>query len=69
VKTLTAVRAFTQRRAARMLRTMASPAPTTLPSPTPIRIGISACLLGRTVRFDGGHKKNAFLTDTLADYV
>ena len=33
------------------------------------RIGVSACLLGDEVRFDGGHKRNRFLTDTLKDYV
>lgn len=35
----------------------------------PIRIGISACLLGQTVRFDGGHKRDAFLTDTFGEFV
>jgi uncharacterized protein YbgA (DUF1722 family)/uncharacterized protein YbbK (DUF523 family) len=35
----------------------------------PIRLGISACLLGREVRFDGGHKRDAFLTDTLGRFV
>jgi uncharacterized protein YbgA (DUF1722 family)/uncharacterized protein YbbK (DUF523 family) len=35
----------------------------------PIRIGVSACLLGREVRYDGGHKRNAFLADTFGDYV
>ena len=43
------------------------------PLPTPeletIRIGISACLLGREVRFDGGHKLDRFLRDTLGAYV
>ena len=34
-----------------------------------IRIGISQCLLGERVRFDGGHKRDPFLTDTLARYV
>ncbi|MDX9787414.1 MAG: DUF523 and DUF1722 domain-containing protein [Desulfobacterales bacterium] len=34
-----------------------------------IRIGISACLLGEKVRYDGGHKKDRFLTDTLGQYV
>src|SRR4051812_947776 len=34
-----------------------------------IRIGISACLLGQEVRFDGGHKKDAFLTGVLAPHV
>jgi uncharacterized protein YbgA (DUF1722 family)/uncharacterized protein YbbK (DUF523 family) len=34
-----------------------------------IRIGISACLLGQNVRYDGGHKKDAFLTGQLARFV
>ena len=34
-----------------------------------IRIGISACLLGEEVRFDGGHKRDPFLTDVLAPHV
>jgi uncharacterized protein YbgA (DUF1722 family)/uncharacterized protein YbbK (DUF523 family) len=33
------------------------------------RLGVSACLLGREVRYDGGHKKNDFLTVTLAAHV
>jgi len=36
---------------------------------TPIRLGISACLLGQNVRYDGGHKLDRFLTDTLGQYV
>jgi uncharacterized protein YbgA (DUF1722 family)/uncharacterized protein YbbK (DUF523 family) len=35
----------------------------------PIRIGISACLLGEEVRFDGGHKRDRFLTDVLGRHV
>src|SRR5512145_2249420 len=35
----------------------------------PIRVGISACLLGQQVRYDGGHKRDAFLTDTLGRWV
>jgi uncharacterized protein YbgA (DUF1722 family)/uncharacterized protein YbbK (DUF523 family) len=35
----------------------------------PLRVGISACLLGQEVRFDGGHKRNAFLTDVLGPFV
>ncbi len=31
----------------------------------PIRIGISSCLLGSPVRFDGGHKRFRFATDLL----
>ena len=34
-----------------------------------IRIGVSACLLGDDVRYDGGHKRNAFLLEELAEYV
>lgn len=33
------------------------------------RIGISACLLGRSVRFDGGHKRHAFVCDALEPFV
>jgi len=36
---------------------------------TPIKIGVSACLLGEKVRYDGGHKWDRFLTDTLGQYV
>ncbi len=35
----------------------------------PIRIGISSCLLGEEVRFDGGHKRDAFLTGTFGQFV
>ncbi len=35
----------------------------------PIRIGVSACLLGDEVRYDGGHQKDAYLTTTLARHV
>jgi uncharacterized protein YbgA (DUF1722 family)/uncharacterized protein YbbK (DUF523 family) len=35
----------------------------------PLRIGISTCLLGEEVRWDGGHKRDRFLTDVLAGYV
>jgi uncharacterized protein YbgA (DUF1722 family)/uncharacterized protein YbbK (DUF523 family) len=34
-----------------------------------IRLGISSCLLGNNVRYDGGHKLDRFLTDTLGKYV
>ena len=36
---------------------------------TAIRLGISACLLGEEVRFDGGHKRDRFLTDELGKHV
>lgn len=35
----------------------------------PIRIGISRCLLGDHVRYDGGHKRDSFLADVLGRYV
>lgn len=34
-----------------------------------IRLGVSACLLGEKVRYDGGHKQDRYLTDTLGQYV
>ncbi|ADU68422.1 2-thiouracil desulfurase family protein [Pantoea sp. At-9b] len=34
-----------------------------------IPVGISACLLGDNVRFDGGHKRFAFATDELSPFV
>ncbi|MDE2836485.1 MAG: DUF523 and DUF1722 domain-containing protein [Chloroflexota bacterium] len=33
------------------------------------RIGVSACLLGEPLRYDGGHLRNAFLTRTLGPHV
>ena len=33
-----------------------------------IRVGISTCLLGQPVRWDGGHKREPFLTEVLAPY-
>jgi len=34
-----------------------------------IRLGVSRCLLGENVRYDGGHKLDRFLVDTLGKYV
>jgi uncharacterized protein YbbK (DUF523 family) len=34
-----------------------------------IRVGISSCLLGETVRFDGGHKRDTFLVETFGRFV
>jgi uncharacterized protein YbgA (DUF1722 family)/uncharacterized protein YbbK (DUF523 family) len=34
-----------------------------------IKLGISTCLLGENVRYDGGHKLDRYLTDTLGQYV
>lgn len=34
-----------------------------------MKIGISTCLLGEKVRYDGGHKHDRYLTDILGKYV
>jgi uncharacterized protein YbgA (DUF1722 family)/uncharacterized protein YbbK (DUF523 family) len=33
-----------------------------------IKIGISSCLLGNNVRYDGGHQHDRYITDTLGRY-
>jgi uncharacterized protein YbgA (DUF1722 family)/uncharacterized protein YbbK (DUF523 family) len=33
------------------------------------RVAISECLLGREVRYDGGHKRDSFLTEALSPHV
>jgi uncharacterized protein YbgA (DUF1722 family)/uncharacterized protein YbbK (DUF523 family) len=35
----------------------------------PVRIGISACLLGERVRFDGNHKRDPFLVEVFGRHV
>lgn len=44
-----------------------------LPPPTPardtVRLGVSSCLLGLKVRYDGQHKRDAFLVDTVGPLV
>ncbi len=35
----------------------------------PVRLGISRCLLGEPVRYDGGHKRDPFLADVLGQHV
>lgn len=35
---------------------------------SPIRVGVSACLLGQPVRYDGGHKADPFIIETLGRY-
>src|SRR5687768_6297292 len=64
--------------ALRAWRSRVPPAPTAGRAPlglrqqkdltSPIRIGISSCLLGNGVRFDGGHKKDSFLTGTFGRF-
>lgn len=34
-----------------------------------LRIGVSACLMGEPVRFDGGHRRDRYLTDTIQRFV
>lgn len=34
-----------------------------------IKLGVSKCLLGENVRYDGGHKLDRFIRDTLGEYV
>ncbi len=36
---------------------------------TPIRLGVSSCLLGEEVRFDGGHARDRFVKDVLGQWV
>jgi uncharacterized protein YbbK (DUF523 family) len=38
------------------------------PSEPVIRVGISTCLLGERVRYDGGHKLDRYLTGTLGQF-
>jgi len=33
-----------------------------------IKVGVSSCLLGNRVRYDGGHKRDRYITDVLANY-
>jgi uncharacterized protein YbgA (DUF1722 family)/uncharacterized protein YbbK (DUF523 family) len=36
--------------------------------PNPIAVGVSSCLLGEQVRYDGGHKHDHYITDTLGRF-
>ena len=38
-------------------------------APGPIRLGVSSCLLGQEVRFNGGHVRDDLLLSTLGHYV
>jgi hypothetical protein len=33
-----------------------------------IKIGVSSCLLGKEVRYNGGHSHDRYITGTLSDY-
>ncbi len=56
-------------RSFRVRRPGRAPTLGSMPSRARIRIGVSSCLLGRKVRYDGGHRRDAFLTDTLGPLV
>ncbi|MFN2227532.1 MAG: DUF523 domain-containing protein, partial [Anaerolineae bacterium] len=47
---------------------MASAEENTIQEPV-IRLGISTCLMGERVRYDGGHKLDRFLVNTLGQFV
>jgi uncharacterized protein YbgA (DUF1722 family)/uncharacterized protein YbbK (DUF523 family) len=34
-----------------------------------IRLGVSTCLMGESVRYDGGHKRDRFVINTLGEFV
>ncbi len=36
---------------------------------TPIKLGVSSCLLGERVRYDGGHRLDRWIVDTLGKHV
>lgn len=36
---------------------------------TSVKVGVSSCLLGMKVRYDGGHKRDRYITDVLGKYV
>lgn len=42
--------------------------PTTTPDRS-IRVGVSSCIVGEEVRFNGGHSRHRYVTDVLADFV
>lgn len=39
------------------------------PDRTRLRVGVSSCLLGQEVRYDGGHKRDDFVVDVLSRFV
>jgi uncharacterized protein YbgA (DUF1722 family)/uncharacterized protein YbbK (DUF523 family) len=42
---------------------------TSSPSEPSLRLGVSACLIGQQVRFDGQHKRDAFVVDQLGRFM
>ena len=39
------------------------------PARARLRVGVSSCLLGKKVRYDGQHKRDDFLTEVLDPFV
>ena len=37
--------------------------------PRPLRIGVSSCVIGEEVRWNGGHSRQRYLTDMLGPFV
>lgn len=35
----------------------------------PVRVGVSACLLGTAVRFNGGHQRSSYIAESLGQFV
>ncbi len=52
-----------------MSRSPVAADPAAAPAPRAPRLGVSACLLGQSVRFDGGHKRDAFLLESFGRHV
>jgi uncharacterized protein YbgA (DUF1722 family)/uncharacterized protein YbbK (DUF523 family) len=48
---------------------MSLPEPQDAMTPAKVRLGISSCLLGEEVRFNGGHVRNDFLINTLGRWI
>ncbi|BAU58217.1 Hypothetical protein YbgA [Halorhodospira halochloris] len=46
-----------------------SQAQSSLPQDSLIPVGVSSCLLGEEVRYDGSHKRDRFITDKLSSYL
>ncbi|HUI27497.1 MAG TPA: DUF523 and DUF1722 domain-containing protein [Candidatus Kryptonia bacterium] len=52
-----------------MASTLSKGVDLTSASDRPLRLGVSSCLLGNQVRYDGGHKRDGFLVDVLGGFV
>jgi uncharacterized protein YbgA (DUF1722 family)/uncharacterized protein YbbK (DUF523 family) len=50
------------------MREKIKPGESSSPAVEPITLGISSCLMGEKVRYDGGHRHDHYLTDTLGKF-